>query len=528
MGIPILRWMCLTVFLLAAAAAQAQKTGGILRTVTFQNPPSLSIHDEATTANTWPMLPVFNNLVFYNPSVPGLETADDLVGELAESWHWSDGGTRLTFKLRRGVTWHDGKPFTSADVKHTYDVVRGASEKKLKLNPRKGWYANVKEIVAAGEYEVAFVLTQPQPSLLAMLATGYSPVYPAHLDPQELRTRAVGTGPFRLKELVPDQTITLERNPKYFVKGRPYLDGIIYYVMTSRSARNAALMANQLDAWMPTEGTVNFRDQVLAQVPGIVVQEVTTNVSDNIVWNPKRPPFDNPKAREAVNRALDRKAFIKSVLLGAGKPGGAILPPPYGPWGLPVSALRDLPGFGDAATEKTTARRLLAEAGFGPGNPLKLTVSTRSFDAYRDSAVFVVSELRSVGIEATLEEVETTAWFARLAKRDYQVAVNITGIGAADPDANFLENYICGSQRNYTDYCNAELEKKIDASSRELDPKKRLGLVWQIDRQLQMDSARPILSHRLAYFLHWPYVKGLVAKNTLFNYSRMQDVWMDR
>src|SRR5262249_1127420 len=154
-----------------------------------------------------------------------------LVGELAESWAWSDGGKRLTFKLRHGVTWHDGKPFTSADVKYTFDLVRDLTEKRLKLNPRKQWYANVAEVKTDGDFGVTFLLKQPQPGLLNLLASAYGPIYPAHVDPAELRTRAVGTGPFMLKEAVAEQRIVMVRNPHYFVKGRPYLDGLEYAVI---------------------------------------------------------------------------------------------------------------------------------------------------------------------------------------------------------------------------------------------------------------------------------------------------------
>src|SRR5262249_54676170 len=139
-----------------------------------------------------------------------------LSGELAESWAWSDGGKRLTFKLRRGVTWHDGKPFTSADVKYTLDLVRELTPQRLKLNPRKQWYANVADVVTDGDFTVAVVLKQPQPGLLNLLASAYGPIYPAHVDPAELRTRAVGTGPFKLKEAVAEDKIVMVRNPTYF------------------------------------------------------------------------------------------------------------------------------------------------------------------------------------------------------------------------------------------------------------------------------------------------------------------------
>lgn len=525
---PAWLFLCTAVWIaLGPASALAQKYGGTLRGVVIESWPSLSIHEEATITTVWPVSPMYNNLVIYDPARK-VESAEHLVGELAESWAWSEGGKRLTFHLRRGVKWHDGKAFTAADVKYTFDLVRGASDKRLKLDPRKVWYENVQDIAVSGDYEVAFDLKRPQPGLLSLLATGYSPVYPAHVDPVELRTRAVGTGPFRLKEAAPDQYLLMEKNPDYFVKGRPYLDAIRYVVIKARPARTAALISGDIDTAMPSMATREVRDQVVSAVPGMVVQEVSFGTTDNILLNTRKPPFDNLKVRQAVNLALDRKAAIKAVAADLGIPSGALLPPPYGRWGLTGEMVAKLPGYGDPAQDKAQARRLLAEAGYGPGSPLKVTVSTRSLELYVDIATWVVDQLRQVGIEGTLEIVESGVWFGRLARRDFQIGINQTGVAPDDPDGNLFENYMCGSQRNYTDFCSKEIEALILQQSQELDPAKRLKMVHEIDRRLQVEVARPILDQRIDAFMHWPYVRNLIAHNSIYNWGRMDSVWLDK
>mgnify|MGYP002715426736 FL=1 len=115
--------------------------------------------------------------------------------ELAESWAWSGDNKTLTFKLRKDVKWHDGKPFTSADVKCTFDMLMGKSPQKFRQNPRKSWYDQVDEVTTNGDDEASFKLKRPQPALLSLLASGYSPVYPCHVSPAEMRTKPVGTGP---------------------------------------------------------------------------------------------------------------------------------------------------------------------------------------------------------------------------------------------------------------------------------------------------------------------------------------------
>jgi len=517
----------LAALLLAAPTALAQKSGGTLRAVLRDTPPSLSIHESATNEPVWSMSPVYNNLVYYDP-LKKRESMDGLVGELAERWNWSGDGKALTFALRKGVKWHDGKPFGAADVKKTFDVLRGAASSGMRLNPRQSWYANVADIQVSGDHEVRFLLKAPQPSLLALLASGMSPVYPAHVDFAELRAKPIGTGPFRFVRLAADQEIVLEKNRDYFVKGRPYLDRIVYAIIKSRPTRTAGLISGQLDISFPHETTVATRDSLLKSVPRMVIQENATTATDNLLINTKRPSFDNVKARLALTLALDRAGLIKGVNDGGALLGAAMLSPPHGVWGLDPAELSKLPGYGNAVANKERARKLLAELGYGPSNPLKVTVSTRAIELYTTTAVWVVDELRKVGVDAKLEEVETTTWFPRLARREYQIGVNVTAVGADDPDANFFENYACGSQRNYSQYCDEEIQKLIEAQSHELNPARRLAMVHEIDRRLQQDGARPILTQRYDYFAHWPYVKNLVVHQGIYNWARMQEVWLDK
>jgi peptide/nickel transport system substrate-binding protein len=519
--------VALAVSLYSATPASAQKYGGVLKAMLRESWPSMSIHEESTISAVWPLMPLYNNLVLYDPARP-VESSDHLVGELAEHWAWSVDGKRLTFFLRKGVTWHDGKPFTSADVKFTFDVLRGVSDKRLKLNPRKLWYENVQEMVTNGDYEVTFVLKRPQFGLLSLLASGYTPIYPAHVDPQELRTREVGTGPFIAKSVKPDEELVLERNPNYFIKGRPYLDGIQYIVIKSRPSRFAALAAGQLDISFPGEGTINVRDQVVSQAPKMVVVKVAQGVDANILINHKKPPFDNLKVRQAVNLAMDRASLAKGVYQGALIGGGTLLPAPYGEWGLTPAEVKKLPGWDDPVKNKAEARKLLAEAGYGPSNPLKVSVQTRAIDVYVDVAIWVIDQLKQVGIEGTLEQFETGVWQPKLTRGDYLIATNLTGVAPADPDSDFFENYTCGSQRNYTFYCNKEVEALFTQESEELNKKKRMELVHRIDTRLQFEVARPILGHIIDYMMYWPYVKGLVPHNGIYNYGRMQDVWLDK
>jgi peptide/nickel transport system substrate-binding protein len=512
---------------LLVSGAQGQKYGGVLKAVHRENPPSLLPHEWATMSASWPVMPIYNNLVSYNPD-HAVDSADDLYPELAEKWAWSNGGKTLTFTLRRGVQWHDGKPFTAVDVKDTFDLVRGAHpDKKLRSSPRKLWFEQVESITTNGDHEVSFHLKRPQPSLLSMTASGYMMVMPSHIDLTALRATAVGTGPFKLKEYLVEQRILLEKNPNYFVKGRPYLDGISYVIIKDPSARATALATGQIEIFFPQEGIPGIRDQVKSAFPQVVIQTVAQEGFYNIVFNVKKPPFNNLKLRQAVNYALDRKQFLQTQM-GGTIAGGVLLPPPYSPWGLPESELAKLPGWGDGAKDKAIARNLLAEAGYSPNNPLKIKVSTRSTTNFQNMAVWMVSQLKEVGTDPTLEVVESGIWFPKMERGDYELGANMSGSAAEDPDVHFYEHFGCGSPRNYSFYCNPEVQAVMDQQSQERDPKKRLALVHEVDRRLQTDVARAMLGQALDYVMYAPQVKGYVPHNSIYTYGRMQNVWLDR
>ena len=497
----------------APAGAQGPKPrrGGILNSVLTEDPPGLIIHESATVSKA-------------------LESVDTVIPELAERWSWQDSYKNLVFFLRKNVKWHDGKPFTSADVKYTFDVAREApgAPAKFRLSARKEWWSNIASIEAPEPYTVVFHLKRPQPSLLLMLASGYSPVYPAHVPLNELRQKSVGTGPFRHKEYLRGQLVELERNPDYFVPGRPYLDGIRYTIIRERGTRLAALQAGRIDAFVPLDMTKAMADSAKAGAPGLVITEIGQNGSDNVLLNHKRAPFDNPVVRRAVNLALDRRSYVKSVRQDGAVIGAALMPRPLGFWGLGEADLRNLAGYRDPARDKAEAKRLLAEAGYGPGKPLRLEMATRTLPIYVDLASFAVDQLRLVGVEATLKQLDTAAWFPALARREFQIAANLTAGGFDDPDAYLVENYKCGSSRNYTDYCSETMDRQIDAQSQELDRAKRLKMVADIQRTLEAEVARPMLGWRKEYFAQYPYVKNLVPHNALYNYGRMQEVWLDK
>ena len=190
------------------------------------------------------MMGVFNNLIEFDQHNPR-NSLQSIVPDLATGWSWSEDGTDLTFPLRQGVKWHDGQPFTAADVKCSWELRLGTAPQKLRLDFQKSALYNVASITTNGDYEVTFHLKRPQPAFPMILAGGFAVVTPCHLSPEQLRQHPIGTGPFKFVEFNPGQDIKVTRNPDYWKPGRPYLDGIEYTIIPDPATADLAFVSGQ-------------------------------------------------------------------------------------------------------------------------------------------------------------------------------------------------------------------------------------------------------------------------------------------
>jgi peptide/nickel transport system substrate-binding protein len=284
----------------AVWSAAAQKSGGILQIAHRDSPASMSTLEEVTISTVAPMMAAFNNLVIFDQHTPQ-NTLQSIVPDLAA----------------------DGHPFTAKDVQCTWDMLLGKSAAKFRVNPRKSWYWNLDRVTTDGDYAATFHLKQPQPALLALLASGYSPVYPCHVPPQEMRQHPIGTGPFKFVSYKPGESIRLARNPDYWQPGRPYLDGIEWTIIPNRSTALLAFVAGKLDMTFPYEVTVPLLKDIQRQDPRAICELRPRGVSSTLIVNRDAPPFDNPDLRLAMALTLDRRSFVDVLSGGQGDIGGA-------------------------------------------------------------------------------------------------------------------------------------------------------------------------------------------------------------
>jgi len=508
------------------APAFAQKAGGILKRANDENPPSASIHEEGSNIVTTPFVPVFNNLVDFDPS-KSLSRPDSIVPELATGWSWSADYKTLTFKLRRGVKWHDGKPFTAADVKCTWDAVTEKRDAGWRRSPRKAWFSNLQEIVVDAEDQVSFRLARPQPSFLLFFAGGWSPVYPCHVDGRTMRQKPIGTGPFMVRSIEPGKMIRLVKNPNYFKPGRPYLDGIDMPVIPSPSTRVLTFIAGETDIYTPS---ATLLAEVKAKVPDATCDVGLSYAYTQLLINRSVAPFNDSRVRRAMALAIDRDAVARIKGAGLDRLGGELMPPPEGAWGLDKADLATIPGYGpDLEKRREEARKLMQEAGYGPNKPLNIVLSTRDVARYRDVSILILDDLSKIYVKGEMKTIDTAIWSNTLAKRNYIVAVRSRGQAMDDPDVAFYESFSCNSRNNVDGYCNKEMEALFEQQSATIDPAARKKLVKEIDRKLQMDTVRPTITFAALPYCRRPYVKGYVpSMNSQYSNLRMEDVWLDK
>ncbi|HYI06537.1 MAG TPA: peptide ABC transporter substrate-binding protein, partial [Reyranella sp.] len=178
---------------------------------------------------------------------------------------------------------------------------------------------------------------------------------------------------------------------------------------------------------------------------------------------------------------------------------------------------------------RAEARQIMEKLGYSKDKPLKIKVATRNIAIYRDPAVILIDQLKSIYIDAELDPIDTTVWYNKIQRKDYSVGMNLTGGGVDDPDTAFYENFHSASDRNYTAYKNPEIDALIDKQSAELDRDKRKKIVWEIEKKLAEDGARPVINHNVSNTCWTPQMKGLVLQhNGIYNGWRFEDIWLDR
>ncbi|MGH7308954.1 MAG: ABC transporter substrate-binding protein [Candidatus Rokuibacteriota bacterium] len=506
----------------AVQGAETPRRGGVLLAAIAADAPSLDPHQETTFATLQMVAPLYSTLLQFDPL-----QYPRIIGDVATEWKIAPDGLTYTFKLRQGIRFHDGSPLTAADVKATYDKIVFPPP-GVRSN-RKNAYMAIASVEAPDPSTVVFTLKFPSASLLNNLASPWNVIYPKKYldrDPNYFSKNVLGSGPFKLKSYTRGSTFEGERNPDYFVKDRPYLDGYKFYVSPETSVRAAALRSGR--AWiefrtMPQSEVEAIRKQLGDK---IVVQDTPATGLFGIALNQTTKPFTDVRVRKALTLAIDRYTAGRVLYPIASLRDVGGLMRPATEWAVAETELQKFPGFGkDIEKSRAEARRLLAEAGYPNG--LKLILKNRNVRVpYIDFAVFVVQEWRKIGVEAEHRPMETAAWFAD--GRDtgnFEAIVNGTFNYMDDPDL-FLERYKTGDSNNWGRFSDPRIDDLFARQARTLDPAERKRLVNELEKVV-LENAYHIPGLWWARsVVHWAKVKNYVAPPNHYSNQKLQDVWL--
>jgi peptide/nickel transport system substrate-binding protein len=512
----------LAIFCIAALADTA-KRGGTLEYAVLVEPGDYDCHANISFAFLHPIAPHYSTLLKFDAL-----NYPQVIGDLAESWSVSADRLTYTFKLRPNVLFHDGSKMTSADVKASYERI--VHPPAGVVSARKVDYAAIASIDTPDPRTVIFHLQWPEAAMLANFASPWNCIYSAAKlaqDPQFPKTHVLGTGPFVFGEHVKGQYWRGVRWEKYFQPGKPYLDGYRADFMTG-----AAVMARYKSGGIAAEFrgiTPVQRDELVEELGDrLEIRESPWLSELLVVFNTKRPPFDDVRVRRALSLAIDRwgaaaklqgTTFLKYIG-GLMRPGASVA--------TPESELVTIPGFAhDIAASRDDARRLLAEAGV---HGLNLTIMVRDIPMpHYAGADLLADSWREIGVAAAQDRRNIWDWQKVIDEGNFDVALDFSGDFYDDPTIQ-LTKYVSHdlSPVNYSGSTDRFLDALYIGQAVTTDPRKRTQIVRDFERHALMEAYTVPLLWWNRIVATSAVLKGWSITPSHFIGQDLTDVWLDR
>ena len=368
-----------------------------------------------------------------------------IIPSLAESWTVSEDGKTYTFKLRTGVKFHDGSAMEAADVVAS---VRRLQSKDV-ASPLASRLSAVESANTVDAQTVELKLKEPSAALLSSLATIAIVPRSVETNKDALQKTPVGTGPFKFQEWQPNGYILLTRNDAYWEKGLPKLSGLKFNIVPESATRQVGLTNGQY-ALLPNIDAATALQ--LKGKPNVKLAETMDLAYTLVGMNVSKPPFDNPKVREAVNYAINRKEIVDAALFGAGVPGGP-LSPALKSWAL------DVKEFGCYAHDPAKAQALLKEAGVT--TPVTVSMKVLPRQDIKDIAQVVQEQLNKAGFKVELINQEQGQFIQDWRNSNFDMFASINA-GQPDPDEYFYRTFRTGGSTNVFKYSDAEIDSLLD------------------------------------------------------------------
>ena len=517
---------------LAAAHGEKPRYGGKFLSVGNEKIPTYDMHQTSLGGVFAATAPAYNCLLRTSPYDP---LAREVIPELADAWEISEGGKKITFHLHQGVKWHDGVPFTSADVKYTIERIMHPPQGMV--SPRGPVFnALIERIEAPDPATVVVYGKGPSGLLLDLFANGHNAIIPKHVvekDPvNALKTQVIGTGPFRLKEPPTTALWRYERNPDYFKKDQPFLDELEIHIIDDPQAMVAALLTKRIhwtEAFMHPNLDGDLAKSTVQQNANLIHAKVPGLIVSHFSMQSEKPPFDDVRVRQAFSQAIRRDAIQE-----LGNQSGAIGTGTYplGPWAMPKAMRDQLIGYGpDMSKRIAHAKELLTayekEKGKIDWGKIKIQCSTNiKFSC--ENAQIVQQMLRKINVNIELDPILVTQHRGNEVSGNYQLSILGAAFDFDDPIDTFGQLFVTRGGRWYQKRSLPEVDKLYEQQKFLANPEERKKVVLEMDKLVINDSAYLILHWFDLHHVRWNFVKGWTATpNIRSTNARMDYVWLD-
>jgi peptide/nickel transport system substrate-binding protein len=512
------------------AAAGSPRRGGVLR-IADREAPNLDPHLSVSfLTHSWSSM-VYSQLVRYAHGPEQKSPSDfSIVPDLAEKWEYQSP-TVIVFTIRKGVHFHNKPPVNGREV--TAQDAKYSIERFMKKSAFRARFDVVQSVEAPDPQTLRVTLKEPfAPFLNHLAAAMYVAILPREVE-EKLKDfnrpeAMIGSGPFMLKSYQKGVQIAFERNPDYFMKGLPYLDGVVIEITPDAAARLSLLRAGKVD--MPHMwGYLSAEEaKSVKQSNAEMVSAPVTNLASAIIYmRTDQPPFNDVRVRRAISLAIDRKTWNDSILDGEGCIDAGPVPCALTDWKLPAARMdagkaKYLVGYDPAE-----AKRLLAEAGFANGFTVPMAHWPGYIPPFRTYYELAADSLAKIGVNVELKPEE----YGKYISTTYLGKFDKMAMGPQAP-GNEIDDWLYAGfypeqPHNRSHVADAELNKMLTAQRRELDHQKRLAIIQDIQRYLADKAYYVYLPTWPQHITHSPRVKGFKHHDGFSTGQRLMFTWIE-
>ena len=509
-----------------APAEANPKRGGVLRYGILNRPPHFDVHQSGTIGSLGTQGCNFDNLIRRDPR----DSGKTIVPDLAHSWEISKDGMTYTFHLREGVQFHDGTPFTSADIKATFDRIRNPPA-GVSI-PRSSLFTAVSEINARDAKTIEFKLSAPRSAnfMMSAFASGWNVIFSKKtLEENGYNLRKVfnipGTGPYKTQRRVENEIWVMEKNANYWNKGLPYLDGIEFYNLIPFSPElGSAILSGRVDYARILDPVTGRKAKAM---PNMTSLQFNQSVIQAVWVNNKKKAFEDPRVRRALHLALDKHVLVDVVKdVTPMRVGGFIYP--FSDVATPTAELFKRVGYQeDSAAALKEAKALLKSVG-GSLPPIDFLV--RDVASFKLWAQAVQAMLAELDIKTNLRTVVESVWFDDVKTGNYDLAIGAVVSTLLDPSDYFNAWYRTGGPQNYSNWSNPAFDKLVDGIDLETDPAKRQALIRQAEMIMESDPPLLPVAWENIVDAWYNFVKGHNPKDNfgIYDTVRFDTHWLDK